>query len=46
MGLVTQTTRSDDGLVLKCTIRIIKEGIPKTCVRPVRELVVLVPHWI
>ena len=44
MGLVTQTTQSDDGLVRTCTIRIIKEGILKTCVRPVHELVVIVPH--
>ena len=43
MGLVTETTQRGDNLIRKCTIHIIKEGIPKTRVRPVHELV-LVPH--
>lgn len=42
MGIVVKSLPSDDDLVRKVIIRIIANGEPKTYVRPVTELIVLV----
>lgn len=44
MGLVTEAIQSDDRLVRKVIVRVVVQGTPKTYVRTVNELVVLVPH--
>lgn len=44
MGIVIKAIESDDQLVRKVVVRVIQGGIPKTFVRPINELVVLLPQ--
>lgn len=43
LGLITKAVDSDDGFVRKVIARFIIDGKQKSYVRPVSELVVLVP---
>ena len=41
MGVIERTFESDDGLVRKVEVRIIRDGKPTLFTRPVHELVLL-----
>jgi hypothetical protein len=41
MAIITKTLPSQDGLVRKVDLRVIKEGKPKVYSRPVTEVVLL-----
>ena len=43
IGRVTEATKSEDGQVRKARVEIIREGKKKVFLRPVKELVVLIP---
>ena len=43
IGRVTEAIRSEDGQVRKAQVEIFREGKKKVFLRPVRELVALVP---
>ena len=42
MGIVTKVLPSDDGLVRKLEVRMIVDDKPKTSLRPINEIVVLI----
>lgn len=44
MGLVAKALQSDDELVRKVVVCVIVQGEPKTYVRPINELVILLPE--
>lgn len=43
MGRVTEAIRSADGKVRKVSLRIVREGRGKVFLRPIKELILLVP---
>ena len=43
LGRVTEAIKSDDGNVRKATAMVMIEGKKKTMLRPIKELVLLVP---
>ena len=43
IGRVTEATKSEDGQVRKARVEIIREGEKKAFLRPVKELILLVP---
>ena len=43
MGRVTEAIRSDDGQVRKAQVEMFREGKKKTFLRPIKELILLVP---
>ena len=43
VGLITKTFPSDDGKVRKLEVRIVRDGTAKLFLRPVSELVLLLP---
>ena len=43
MGRITEAVKSEDGQVRKAHVEIIREGKKKTFLRPIKELILLVP---
>ncbi|XP_078380254.1 uncharacterized protein LOC144663213 [Oculina patagonica] len=43
LGRITDAIKSEDGEVRKAQVELLKEGIKKTYMRPIKELVLLVP---
>ena len=43
MGRISEAIKSDDGRVRKARVELMKEGKKKTYLRPIKELILLIP---